>query len=130
MRAVVFTLNSARILDNPLQLSSMVQWPNAVIDPDLSHVEDVLPQFWKLDNGSIVPMTPKEVRYRKRVIERNGMDNHIRRLDLHEIQPEFKDYEVILALDKEYNQLRSINYVYLAAQILCLMLLVLILMKK
>lgn len=126
----MFTTNTARILRDPPNLSDMTKWPNAVIDPDLSRVSGLLPQFWRLEDGSVVPMSPHEIRYRKQVITSNGMDNVVRRLELNEIRPEMKDYEVIKALQLEYNQLRVINWAYLCLGILNLILSIVILSKR
>lgn len=130
MDVVVFTTNSVRIIPADQAPKELIKWPNVVINPDLSKVQGLLPQFWKLDNGEVVPMTPKEIRYRKRHIEVNGMDNAIRYLPLSEIEPPIKEYEVIRALESEYNQLKTINYVYLGLQIACALLLLAILIKK
>lgn len=130
MQVVVFTTNTCRILKDPANLSEMTKWPNAVVDPDLSQVQGLLPQFWRLSEGNIVPMGPLEIRYRKQVITANGMDNVVRRLDLNEIRPEMKDYEVIKALQFEYNQLRAINWVYLSILIINFILTLILLIKK
>jgi len=130
MNVVVFTTNTARILTNPPNLSDMTKWPNAVIEPNLSQVNGLLPQFWRLLDGDIVPMSPLEIRYRKKLITSSGMDNVVRRLDLEEIRPEMKDYQVIKALEFEYNQLRIINWVYLGLILLNLILTLVVLIKK
>ncbi len=36
-------------------------YPDAVVNPDLSAVDGVNPLYWKERNGSIVEMTPSEV---------------------------------------------------------------------
>lgn len=113
MQVVIFTTNTARILKDPANLSEMTKWPNAVINPDLSQVQGLVPQFWRIESGSIVPMNPPEMRYRKQIITANGMDNAIRRLELSDIRPEMKDYMVIKALEHEYNQLRVGHWVYI-----------------
>lgn len=130
MIVVIFTTNTARILTNPPNLSDLSKWENAVIEPDLSKVQGLLPQFWKLEEGDIVPMSPFEIRYRKKVITANGMDNVIRRLDLNEIRPEMKDYQVIKALEQEYNQLRVANWVYIGIGTLNVLLTLWMILKK
>ena len=117
MQVVVFTTNTVRLVRDPPNLSDMTKWPNAVVNPDLSNVQGLLPQFWHLEGGEIVPMSPHEMRYRKKIITANGMDNAIRRLELTEIRPEMKDYEVIKALEMEYNQLRIGHMVYIGISI-------------
>lgn len=130
MQSVIFTTNSARLFNTDQAPAGILKWPNVAINPDLARVEGVLPQFWKLEDGFIVAMTPKEIRHRKRVIEKNGIDNYVRKLELFEIRPEIKDYEIIKALEKEYNQLRIINYFYVGAQVLTVILLIVVLFKK
>lgn len=130
MNVVVFTTNTARLLTNPPNLSDMTKWPNAVIEPNLSQVQGLLPQFWRILDGDIVPMSPMEIRYRKKLITANGMDNIVRRLELEEIRPEMKDYQVIKALEHEYNQLRIINWVYIGLAILNSILTTIVLIKK
>lgn len=130
MDVVVFTTNSVRIIPAHQAAKEMTKWPNVVINPDLTKVQGLLPQFWKIDNGEVIPMTSKEIRYRKRHIEKNGMDNAIRPLQLDEIQPPVRDYEVIRALEDEYNQLKTINYVYLGLQIAAVILLLWVLIRK
>lgn len=129
MEACVFTTNTCRILKNPSNISELTKWPNAVLSPDFSKVGEVPPHFWKLVDGDIVSMSPREIRYRKKVISMNGMDNVIRRLELSDIRPEMKDYEIIRALDAEYNQLKTVNYVYLGLMILNLLLTILLFKK-
>lgn len=76
---VVFTASNARIFRNPPDsaIEKFVDWPNAVIDPDLSLVEGIPPHFWKLKDGVIVPMNDLEKLGRMNYIERYGVDNLI-----------------------------------------------------
>lgn len=130
MQVAVFTTNTVRLLTNPPNLSDMAKWPNAVVDPDLSRINGLPPHFWRLDEGDIVPMTPIEIRYRKKLITANGMDNVVRKLDLAEIRPEMKDFMVIKALESEYNQLRVGHWVYIGISALNLLLSLWMIIKK
>lgn len=60
-RVVIFTENNARILVNPLNVERFKEMPNAVVNPDLQHVKNIPPHFWKLtESGNIVPMSDEE----------------------------------------------------------------------
>lgn len=76
---VIFTPNNARIVKNPTEaeLDLFSTWPNALIDPDLSRVDGVPPHFWKLDRGTVVPMTGPQRDYRLEIIKKYGMDNRL-----------------------------------------------------
>jgi hypothetical protein len=76
-RVVVFTENNARILINPYNLDQFRAMPNAVIDPDLSHVRGISPHFWKNDEGRIVPMSESERAERLKHLVAHGSDNVI-----------------------------------------------------
>lgn len=52
---VVFTENNARII-TVSDASKYSEWPNAVIDPDLSKVRKIPPHHWKLYRGQVLPM--------------------------------------------------------------------------
>lgn len=47
-KVVIFTQNNARILVNPPDLSKFDKKENAFVNPDLSLVTGIEPQFWKL----------------------------------------------------------------------------------
>lgn len=98
MRVAIFTTNTCRIIDNPPNPQEMSRWPNVVFDPDLHRVVGVPPHFWKVIDGQIHPMNSMEIRVRKRVIERSGMDNSIRRLLPEEFRVELKEVQMVSAL--------------------------------
>ena len=57
---VVFTPNNARVLVN----ADPGNYPDALVNPDLSAVRAEPPHFWKLKDGKIVPMNRFEKRAR------------------------------------------------------------------
>jgi len=103
-RVAVFTTNSCRILESQGDQQTMLRWPNAVFEPDLNRVRGVLPQFWRLDDGQIFPMSAMEVRCRKKSIERFGIDSAIRRLEPFEFRVELKEMQIIQSLLNEDNK--------------------------
>jgi len=103
-KVAVFTTNSCRILETPGDQQTMLRWPNAVFEPDLNRVKGVLPQFWRLDEGQIFPMSPMEVRCRKKSIERFGIDSAIRRLEPFEFRVELKEMQIIQGMLNEDNK--------------------------
>lgn len=127
MRYLVFTTNSARIVADPPQAKEMLSWPNVIANPDLTRVDGVLPQFWKLEDELVIPMNGMEIRYRKKLIERNGIDNAIRRLSSDETRIELKDYQVIRSLDKEAVMYKRFSAVIIAIQIIVL---IVVLLKR
>jgi len=101
---VCFTTNSARIFRK--QVPYIGKWPNSFFEPDLSRVSGVLPQHWKIVGEEIHPMTEREIRYRDHLIEENGLDNRIRRLELADIVTDpdklvFKKKIVLIQEEKE-----------------------------
>lgn len=78
-RLVIFTQTNARVLINPphSDLLEYSNWPNTIVDPDLSLVDGVPPHFWKLKDGLIVPMSPGEREARLNQIEKIGADNKL-----------------------------------------------------
>lgn len=103
-RVAVFTTNSCRILESHGDQQTMLRWPNAVFEPDLNRVKGVLPQFWRLDDGQIFPMSAMEVRCRKKSIERFGIDSAIRRLEPFEFRVELKEMQIIQSLLNDDNK--------------------------
>lgn len=85
-RLVVFTTNNARLLNQPNN-REIATYKNAVLDPDLSKVKGIPPHFWKRDGNVIVPMNDLEQRMRRLDIEKNGVDNEVRRLSNWRINP-------------------------------------------
>jgi len=101
MKLAVFTTNSCRMVENPVHLKEMLGWDNVVAEPDLTHVENVLPQFWKLEDGQIRPMNGIEIRIRKKIIKANGIDNQIRKLSAEDFKTEIKAFQVINSLQEK-----------------------------
>jgi len=130
MQCIVFSTNSARILTNPTNGRELSSWPNVVFDPDLSRVEGVMPQFWKIQDGEIYPMNSREIKYRKKVIQRHGIDNFIRRLEEYEIRPELKDMQIIEALDNEYTAIKRNSLAILIAQVLIFALILYLVVRR
>lgn len=54
-RVVTFSNRGARILINPAVIPE-----GSLVNPNLSQVEHVSPEFWKLDNSHIVEMSDSE----------------------------------------------------------------------
>lgn len=75
-KLVQFTSNNARILVN----ASASEYPDALVNPDLSAVKGVPPHHWKQDKqGRIVPMNPFEKAIRKNTHLKRGVDNDVER---------------------------------------------------
>lgn len=74
---VVFTFNNARIVHNPKD-SERVTWEGAHLvakNPDLSKVAGFSPQYWKLKDGEVVPLSYLERVARSEHIVANGAIN-------------------------------------------------------
>lgn len=52
-KVVIFTENNARILVNPEKIEEFDSKPNAFVNPDLSLVKGIEPQFWKYLKGKV-----------------------------------------------------------------------------
>jgi len=125
MQVVIFTTNSARLFQNPPNANEFLKWPNAVFDPDLSRVHAIPPQFWKLIDGQIYPMNGIEMRVRKRVIERSGIDNMIRKLSPDDFRLEAKEIQIVEALIKDDKKRQTINIVLTAINLALLIVMIL-----
>lgn len=75
-KVVIFTPNNARIIvtTEPAKYRKM---PNALLNPDLSNVISVAPQYWKLQNNKVVEMNHPEKLQRDADIRINGANNII-----------------------------------------------------
>ncbi len=71
MMYVVFTDTNARIIKNPSTdvIDKLVNEPNAVCNPDLSGVNGIAPQYWKLSGNRVLPMTAEEMKIRDEKIK-------------------------------------------------------------
>lgn len=58
---VVFHKKGAVLFKNPENLDELLKLPNTFLNPDLSAVSNVPPNYWKVDEGKIVPMTKGEM---------------------------------------------------------------------
>lgn len=77
MRAVIFTKNNARIVNNITDVEYYKALENAVIDPDLINVRGIPPHYWKLDNGCVMPMTEAEKLTVDEHHSENDVDNEL-----------------------------------------------------
>jgi hypothetical protein len=72
----LFTKNYIRYFCNPDNLEQFKKLPNAVINPDLSLVDNVKRKYWKLKRGKVVPMEQKEQLERNLHIQKNGIEEY------------------------------------------------------
>lgn len=80
-RCVVFTTNSALVLNNPWDWEKIKDYPNVIQNPDLSRVVKVPPKYWKLEDGVIMQMAEDERMKRDQDIEFAGrVDKTVRNL--------------------------------------------------
>jgi hypothetical protein len=79
-RVLIFTTNSALVLTNPDNLGDLLQWKNAILDPDLSLVKHTPERYWKYEYNKVVPMEADERQERDRVIASCGEDFTVRPL--------------------------------------------------
>lgn len=93
--AVTFTKNNARVLLNPPDLSALLQHRLAIVDPDMSHVKDVPPHFWKFECGMLFPMNLEEQAVRLKAIKEEGVDNCV-------ITPKIIDSDPEPQIKKDY----------------------------
>ena len=63
MNVVVFTKHNARVLKGK-RLDKDYSKENVLLDPDLSLVHGVPPQYWKREGDRIIEMSPEEKRIR------------------------------------------------------------------
>jgi hypothetical protein len=80
VEVVEFVKNNAKIHVNPdlATLASMSNNPACVVFHDAlwrEEVKGVAPQFWKLENGKVLPMTAAERNERRAAIESDGLHN-------------------------------------------------------
>jgi len=66
---VLFTPNTARILVNPENLDNYTALSNAIVNPDLSQVQNVDLHYWKKSGSTVVEMTPEEKTTRDKLID-------------------------------------------------------------
>ena len=74
---VVFTKTNARVLVNPPEMGIMLRDHSAVLNPDLKHVKNVPPHFWKMEYGVVAPMSDEERNARIKYIQEVGVDNTV-----------------------------------------------------
>lgn len=65
----------ALILTNPSE--EILSLPDALINPDLSMVINLSPEYWKLENKQIVPMTEDEMVLRNKDLESETVKSNI-----------------------------------------------------
>src|SRR5574343_295047 len=81
-RCVVFTTNSALILNNPWDWEKIKHYANVIQKPDLSRVVKVPPRYWKIEDGVIMQMAEDERMKRDQDIEFAGrVDKAVRCID-------------------------------------------------
>lgn len=59
-KVVVFGKQGARILINPDSIDFLLKYNNVMVNPDLSKVDGIPPEHWKMENGNVVPMLDGE----------------------------------------------------------------------
>lgn len=76
--AYYFTSNNVRSTCDPEMINCLKGLPNVVVNPDLSSVKGVKREFWKIENGKIVPMDEFERDAIRAHHDKHGVDNEIR----------------------------------------------------
>jgi hypothetical protein len=94
-KVVIFTKNNARIIITN-ELSKYKKMQNAVINPDLSNVLQVAPQYWKLEGKKIVEMTRPEKMARDLDISLNGANNQLIELPRNRLRIRVASYNLVI----------------------------------